>query len=1096
MGSKVRVARLRIGAAVMTLVAGLIAVAPPPARAAGQASTVANLSLPAAASSIVAPRLDWTEALAYQSPITQLTAVSCPTTTTCLAAADEMRRSTDGGQSWTAVSTAAPYSRVPAFLRHVACPSSLRCYALDGQSVLTSGDGGQSWISTHNERGLDRLSCPTESTCYGLTSASEISPLSAFVTRDGGASWTTLIVPKTTTPITAFTCSSELSCGAAGHAVLLHTDDGGSHWTLTHPSLGFGHFTALACPTTLDCIGISSDGSPSNVWHTADGGATWENDWLLFNGLTGFQRAVDCPSATHCVLVGAASTNGGGGEAVAVDLASGAVTHASVPAGADDGLDVISCHSAHCVAFGRDSATNFGGRFRAVVSDNGGVTFTAAAVPEDRSLSALACPTASHCVAVGQNGVAVATERTTGALAVNTDDGGATWTPGQMPSALGALSSIACSSSRNCVAVSSTPLSSFAPASATAIAYTIDGGSSWAVSSLPIGAERLSAPACTAEQVCVVGAQVFPLLGSREGRMLRTTDGGATWTVNASWTPAGPLRVDSIGCLGGRCIAVAGDVFDLSSPLSLWASADGGATWTAGTPPNGNHVQSVNCEASRCLLMTSGNAPEYIFGTNDLSGPWTALHDSSFTAAPWCTAAGLCAAFGNVGGGSFYSDTASTSGDGGATWTLQPPPAAVRGVFGAQCLGDGSRCIVVVRGGSHLGTAIYRVALRRRDLSAMVPKRLLDTRIGPDFVTVDHVGEGGGERDAGAVTVVPVAGRANLPSDSSSVALTVTVTEATAAGFVTVWPCGAERPTASNLNFTAGATVANTVVSKVSSDGSVCIYNQTPAQLVVDVDAFMPAGSSVDAVVPARLLDTRSGAPYTTIDHVGEGGGRPGAASVTVLPVAGRAGVPVDAAGAVLTVTVTDPAANGFVTVWPCGTDRPTASNLNHSSGATVANTVVSKLGNGSVCIFNQVPTHIVVDVDGFLAAGSHVTSLVPGRLFDSRSGPDFVTVDHQQEGVGKLDADRFAYLYVGLRAGVGFPVGSVVLTVTVTEPSADGFITIWSCEVDRPTASNLNYAAGQTVANTVVTMAAVGGEVCIYTKSPTHLVVDVNGYE
>ena len=76
---------------------------------------------------------------------------------------------------------------------------------------------------------------------------------------------------------------------------------------------------------------------------------------------------------------------------------------------------------------------------------------------------------------------------------------------------------------------------------------------------------------------------------------------------------------------------------------------------------------------------------------------------------------------------------------------------------------------------------------------------------------------------------------------------------------------------------------------------------------------------------------------------------------------------PANASAVVLTVTVTQPVAAGFVTVFPCGTPQPLASNVNFAPGATVANTVVSGVGTaGRVCLFTNVDTDLVVDVNGY----------------------------------------------------------------------------------------------------------------------------------
>lgn len=85
------------------------------------------------------------------------------------------------------------------------------------------------------------------------------------------------------------------------------------------------------------------------------------------------------------------------------------------------------------------------------------------------------------------------------------------------------------------------------------------------------------------------------------------------------------------------------------------------------------------------------------------------------------------------------------------------------------------------------------------------------------------------------------------------------------------------------------------------------------------------------------------------------------------LTVVGRAGVPVDASAVVLNVTVTDPAAAGFVTVFPCGVVQPTASNLNFVAGSTVPNAVIAKVGDGGkVCLFSSQATQLIVDVNGY----------------------------------------------------------------------------------------------------------------------------------
>ncbi|MEQ9163119.1 MAG: hypothetical protein RLN74_10445, partial [Ilumatobacter fluminis] len=128
--------------------------------------------------------------------------------------------------------------------------------------------------------------------------------------------------------------------------------------------------------------------------------------------------------------------------------------------------------------------------------------------------------------------------------------------------------------------------------------------------------------------------------------------------------------------------------------------------------------------------------------------------------------------------------------------------------------------------------------------------------------------------------------------------------------------------------------------------------------------AFVP-------LVPARLLETRSGSGDATVDHRFEGQGRVGADGVVELVVAGRGGVPVDAEAVMLNVTVVGPSGAGHATVYPCGVSRPLASNLNYLAGVAVPNAVLAKVGvGGKVCVHTHAETHLVVDVNGYVPAG------------------------------------------------------------------------------------------------------------------------------
>lgn len=249
-------------------------------------------------------------------------------------------------------------------------------------------------------------------------------------------------------------------------------------------------------------------------------------------------------------------------------------------------------------------------------------------------------------------------------------------------------------------------------------------------------------------------------------------------------------------------------------------------------------------------------------------------------------------------------------------------------------------------------------------LTPINPARVLETR--PGLTTSDNLQQGIGARTAGSVTAVQIGGRATVPADASAVVLNVTVTAAQGPGFVTVYPCGTTIPTASNINYITGSTVANLVVAKIGSGSQVCVYTSNAIDLIADVNGYFPARTTYRPLNPARLLETRAG--LTTIDTKFQGGGLRSQNSVLALDVTGRGGVPTGATTAVLNITVTESTAGGFITVYPCGIDPPLASNLNYDVNTTVANAVIVKIGtNGQVCLLNSGPTQLVVDVAGYI---------------------------------------------------------------------------------------------------------------------------------
>ena len=125
---------------------------------------------------------------------------------------------------------------------------------------------------------------------------------------------------------------------------------------------------------------------------------------------------------------------------------------------------------------------------------------------------------------------------------------------------------------------------------------------------------------------------------------------------------------------------------------------------------------------------------------------------------------------------------------------------------------------------------------------ALTPSRLLETRSGPNDLTVDGSFQGNGRRSAGTTLQLTVTGRGGVPNNAGAVMLNVTAVSPGAAGFLTVFPCGTEMPLASSVNYGPGDVVANAVLAKIGTGGKVCIYSPAATDIVVDVTGYIPAG--------------------------------------------------------------------------------------------------------------------------------------------------------------------------------------------------------------------------------------------------------------
>ncbi len=488
-----------------------------------------------------------------------------------------------------------------------------------------------------------------------------------------------------------------------------------------------------------------------------------------------------------------------------------------------------------------------------------------------------------------------------------------------------------------------------------------------------------------------------------------------------------------------------------------------GSTTSCGTPPAGmtNPIFDYG-RADGCVSITGG-----AFVPN---GVWPAAYEGKYLFADY----GCGKIFRldpNGSGGFTRTDFATGLGGSSAVHLAFGPYAGSQALYYTTYAGGGQ--VRRISSSQPVGTRYV----------PLTPTRILDTRNGTGGIS--------GPIGPAATVDVQVTGQGGVPASGvSAVALNVTVTQPTGTGFLTLFPTGAVRPLAANLNFTPAKTVPNLVVVKVGTGGKVSMYNSAGSSHVVyDVAGWysdVPAGNDgrYMSLVPARLLDTR-------------GGVRLAAGASLDLQVSGAGVVPASGAGAaVLNVAASGPTTTSFLTVFPTGATRPLASNLNVDAGETVSNRVIVGLGTGGkVTIYNNAgSTDVVVDVGGWFTNSSvagtagGTTVLNPARILDTRDGTGGIpgpigagsTVDVQVTGQGGVPATG---------------VSAVILNATVVSPTGAGWLTIFPTGTARPVASDLNYAPGETRSNLVVVRLGTGGKASLFTAAGAHIVFDVAGW-
>lgn len=358
------------------------------------------------------------------------------------------------------------------------------------------------------------------------------------------------------------------------------------------------------------------------------------------------------------------------------------------------------------------------------------------------------------------------------------------------------------------------------------------------------------------------------------------------------------------------------------------------------------------------------------------------------------------------------------------------------------------------------------------------PKRILDTR---------H-GTGAPRRPVGPGKVLrlKVLGAGGIPTSGvTAVTLNVTDADATASSYVTVYPDGTSRPSASHLNFPAGRINPNLVTVRVGGNGYVDLYNaHGNVDLIADVAGYFTkvprTGGHLSGLspltTPVRDLDTRNG--------TGVPKGKVASGSTTTVTL--RPGNS-SAVAAVLDITATGGTASGVVTVY-CGS-RPTTSNLNYRAGQTVSNLVVTPVCGGKVKLYNSGGhVDLIADLQSFYTTGgAPFVPTGPTRFLDTRMGT----------GAPAKPLGANGTLTVKVAGVAGVPAGAhaVLVNLTGVGPTTATHLTAYG-DGGLPEVYDDSLAAGET--RPVLAVIPVGADGCIRINNAhgtVNVLADLEGY-
>lgn len=411
--------------------------------------------------------------------------------------------------------------------------------------------------------------------------------------------------------------------------------------------------------------------------------------------------------------------------------------------------------------------------------------------------------------------------------------------------------------------------------------------------------------------------------------------------------------------------------------------------------------------------------------------------------------------------------------------------------------------------------------------------RLFDSRPAGTNNPNPPTGVGSGPLTAGTIVTVQASGNLNIPAGATAVLATVTATDLSGGGFLTVFPGDVADSSAATVNWFNGGprTVNNFAYIGLSPDGKFKIKSSGTANVIIDVIGVLydptkppttgplagaPGGGSVFVPLASgqspRIYDSRPAS--TSNPPSGAGAGPLLSGQVRNLQITGALGIPATASAIIVNLTAVNVQGGGYFTLFPTGGAVPNIASVNWnnpSSGTNiprdVGNLVIAPLNaQGQLSITaggnsSSSGAEVVMDVLGYLDTTAPTTSglfnllAVPARLYDSRFSAA-ITPGNSIRGALLPKGQRT--MQAGGQLGIPTTAKSLLVRVTTVDASGGGFLALFPGSTWPGNASvNIN-GSNQVAGNLSVVSLDFSGQFTVYNGSPTNnigFVIDILGF-